>query len=145
MTVDQLKIIASLITNVRITKENTRGQYDVDASINAASDFDHYCQNINANSIADFIKQLDHKITQRKSNMSSGNAGEYNGGKGTLGSCFNELLDIVEKNITFSSAHSSLREELQSLGGESGLANKSHISRYLFVGSLGLILFLTFF
>jgi len=116
MTVNELKQLASLISVIQIKKEETQGQYDVKQSMSAASSFDQNCQNIAAVSSTDFIKQLKAIIEQRKTTMSNDYAGEFNGGKGTLNTCFCHLSDIVKQKTNFKSANLILIKELKLLG-----------------------------
>jgi len=115
LTVDELKKLASLIHTIQAKREEIYSQYDVKQSINAAVWFDNNCQAIKATSNTDFIGQLNTMIELRKTKMSNSSAGELNGGKGTLNSCYCRLAAIVEQEKTYKEANAELIKELRSI------------------------------
>jgi len=115
LTVDELKKLASLISAIQVKREETYGQYDVKQSISAATWFDSKGQSIEAISSVDFISQINTIIELRKTEMSNNSAGELNGGKGTLNSCYCRLAAIVEQEKTYKEANAELIKELRSI------------------------------
>jgi len=116
VTVTELQKLASIITTIQIQWEETYGQYDVRQSISVATSYNVNCQEIEAISSIDFMKQLKEIVELRKITMSTDYSGEYNGGKGTLNSCYNRLLEIVEQGTDYNIAYSALNKELKSIG-----------------------------
>ena len=126
MTVDQLKELAALIATIQITREEKLGQYDVKASMMAASCFECCCQSIKTESTADFIKQLKTMIAQEKAKMDNDRAGQFNGGKATLGTCFRKLTAIIEEDVDFKIANKALKNELKSIDHDQSSTSDEH-------------------
>ncbi|MEY8251872.1 MAG: hypothetical protein RPR91_05770 [Colwellia sp.] len=116
LTTTQIKYLAHLVSSVLIGHEQKFGQYDVNESIGALSQFNHLCQNITEQDAMAYMLALKTSITTTKDRMSEARAGEYSGGKGSLGSAFNKLNDLVSSHAPYNSMVKSLKKELKEYG-----------------------------
>jgi len=116
LTTTEIQYLAYLVSRTLIANEQKFGQYDVNESIGALRHFNDLCQSITVHGKMAYMLELEARITTAKNKMSEASAGEYSGGKGSLGSAFNKLNDLVSSHEPYHFIVNSLKKELKKYG-----------------------------
>jgi len=116
LTTTEIKYLAYLVSRTLIANERKFGQYDVNESIGALWHFNDLCQSITVHGKMAYMLELEARITTAKDKMSEASAGKYSGGKGSLGSAYNKLNDLVNSHEPYHFIVKSLKKELKKYG-----------------------------
>ncbi|WP_281559539.1 hypothetical protein [Thalassomonas sp. RHCl1] len=118
LTVLQLKKICSTFCQYYQLREMYEGQYDVQASIMAASNFDNMVQNIESNSPAQLLNRLKAAVHTRQSktdNFDGKLDGKYGGGKASYGSLLRQLEGACSSDNSYEQQLNELNLQIREL------------------------------
>ena len=118
LTVLQLKKICSAFCEYYQLREMYEGQYDVQASMMAASNFDHMVQHIDSDSSEHLLDQVTTRVNarQNKSDGFDGKLdGKYSGGKASYGSLLRQLENACSSGKPYERQLHKLNKQIREL------------------------------